>query len=237
MSDTGDGLTFRFYESEGRPTTATLRLHGGLTGPETTDLLEKRTVRPLREADGALDVDLAAADVTTVAARPLLAPLREPAGRPAVEPVQPVFTRYWLHNLGPAPIGYLPATVHLLRSPGERPPVPPREEQAGGAARDGIARQTPATRPDDGLVRVTVSAAAARPARGTVRLDVPPGLTAAPHPPLDYDLAPGEYAEFEVAVRPDDAYGVGPAMDGGRWWAMAKVSAFGAVHYTETLSL
>lgn len=71
MSDTGDGLTFRFYESEGRPTTATLRLHGGLTGPETTDLLEKRTVRPLREADGALDVDLAAADVTTVAARPL----------------------------------------------------------------------------------------------------------------------------------------------------------------------
>ncbi|TKA12130.1 glycoside hydrolase family 38 N-terminal domain-containing protein [Actinacidiphila oryziradicis] len=294
-----DGLTFRLYESQGRPTTATLRLHGGLTGPETTDLLEQRTIRPLREADGTLDVELGAADITTVAARPLLAPVREPAGRSAVEPVQPVFTRYWLHNLGPAPIGYLPATVHLAR-------------------------------PDDDLVRITVSAAA-RPARGTLRLDVPPGLTAAPHPSLDYDLAPGEYAEFELAVRPDDdaapgtyyvtarigddlgqlledalpftigsglpdplkaeftrpapdrlvlrltnharselrgeaqlispygtwhaltprtqgfaiapgatatlSYGVGPAMADGRWWALAKVSAFGAIHYTETLSL
>ncbi len=29
------------------------------------------------------------------------------------EPVQPVFTRYWLHNSGTAPLGYLPVAVHV----------------------------------------------------------------------------------------------------------------------------
>ncbi|WP_239161609.1 COG1470 family protein, partial [Acrocarpospora phusangensis] len=42
---------------------------------------------------------------------------------PAAEPHQPVFTRYWLNNTGPAPIGNMPVAVHLsaadLDGPGE----------------------------------------------------------------------------------------------------------------------
>jgi hypothetical protein len=33
-----------------------------------------------------------------------------------VEPVQPVSTKYWRHNAGPAPIGNLPVTVHVTPS-------------------------------------------------------------------------------------------------------------------------
>src|SRR5207302_1654754 len=32
---------------------------------------------------------------------------------PESEPAQPLYARYWLHNRGPAPLGGLPATVHL----------------------------------------------------------------------------------------------------------------------------
>ena len=38
----------------------------------------------------------------------------EPAAPPpGAEPVQPVFSRYWLHGKGPAPAGNLPVAVHL----------------------------------------------------------------------------------------------------------------------------
>src|SRR5262249_55069577 len=71
-----------------------------------------------------------------------------PVPPPARDPAHPVFSRYWLHNPGPAPVGNLPTAVHL---------------SAADAS---------------GRYRITV-AASARPAEGTVRLDVPPGLTAA----------------------------------------------------------
>ena len=173
-----DGLSIRLYESTGRPATARVRLHGGLTAPELTDLLERRAAGPLpAEDDGAIRVPLAPADVVTVAARPR-APGRPSGGPahgsegPAREPVQPVHTRYWRHNSGPAPLGCLPTGVHLVR--------------------------LSAT-----AVRVTV-AASAQPARGTVRLDVPAGLTVTPPASLDYDLDVHGHAEFDLAVRPDD---------------------------------
>jgi hypothetical protein len=66
-------------------------------------------------------VDLTAADVATLRLVPVTALTGEPAG--STEPVQPVYTRYWRHNTGPAPIGNLPVTVHvhpsrLLLDPG-----------------------------------------------------------------------------------------------------------------------
>ena len=39
-----------------------------------------------------------------LAPAPVLAP---------VEPVQPVYARYWLHGKGPAPAGNLPVAVHF----------------------------------------------------------------------------------------------------------------------------
>ncbi len=176
-----DGLTFRLYESQGRPVTAELRVYGGLAEAERTDLLERSTVpsqTPLSSGpEGAVQVPLGAADIATVAAVPLHGPeLRRPEGGQCLaarEPAQPVFTRYWLHNTGPAPIGGLPTSIRLARL----------------------------SVPD--MFRVTVSASA-RPARGTVELDVPTGLRVLPLGPLGYDLSPGDHAEFEFRVRLDE---------------------------------
>src|SRR5581483_1484054 len=172
------GVVLRLYESEGRPAMAVCRLYGGLAEAEATDLLEQRSgAVPTPEGDG-IRVELGAADVVTVAARPLTEAAGAGEGEPAREPAQPVFTRYWLHNTGPAPVGNLPTSVHLTAS--------------GDGSGDG-----------EGPWRITV-AASSRPARGTVELDVPPGITAHPDGPLDYDLAPGEYAEFGLTVRADE---------------------------------
>ncbi|MGW1027510.1 glycoside hydrolase family 38 N-terminal domain-containing protein [Streptomyces sp. NPDC002577] len=181
-----DGLVLRLYESEGRAVTARVRLHGGFTSGEATDLLEQRTVRPLTAGeDGSLSIGLTAADVVTIAARPGLTRSDPPAsdtdgGGPAREPVQPVFTRYWLHNTGPAPIGYLPVSLRLERT-----------ERSGQVGEGG-----------EETIRITV-ATSALPAKGTVSLYVPAGLTVAAHAPLRYDLAPGEFAEFDVTIRPE----------------------------------
>jgi hypothetical protein len=108
-----------------------------------------------------------------------------------------VFTRYWLHNAGPAPLGYLPVSVHITQLAPNR-------------------------------LRVTV-AASTRDARGSVELDVPAGLRATAHDPLvhdlvhdlaydlAYDLAPGEHADFELAVHPDE--GAAP----GTYYVAARI--------------
>jgi alpha-mannosidase len=89
-----------------------------------------------------------------------------------------VYTRYWLHNKGPAPVGYLPTSVHIEPS--------------------AVSLAGPVT------VRVRV-AAASRDAAGVVELDVPDGLTASPARPMAYDLGAGDYAEFAVSLRADGA--------------------------------
>ncbi|GAA4685678.1 glycoside hydrolase [Phytohabitans rumicis] len=184
-NDGSSGVTFRLYESAGAPATATVRLHGGLDSAVATDLLEGTARGPLTVDGEAAVVDLAAADVVTVGAQPLLLAAgaalgparaeRAPASR-VIEPAQPVYTRYWLHNKGPAPVGYLPVSVH----------VEPTSIAPGGTV----------------LVRV---ASGTRAAAGVVDLDVPAGLTVTPDGPLPYDLAAGEHAEFAVRVRADGA--------------------------------
>jgi alpha-mannosidase len=96
------------------------------------------------------------------------------------EPVQPVFTRYWLHGKGPAPAGNLPSAVHLSPTllavqPGQ-----------------------------SGTVRLTVGAGTC-PASGSVLLDVPAGLRADPAGPLGYQLAGREFAAWNITVSADDA--------------------------------
>ncbi len=170
-----DGLSVRLYESTGRPATARVRLHGGLTAPERADLLERRAAGPLpAEDDGTIHVPLGPADVVTVTARPLGAGPRPGPDRaePVREPVQPVYTRYWRHNSGPAPLGCLPTGVHLERI-------------------------------SETAVRITV-ATSTRPARGTVHLDVPAGLVVPGPHDLAYDLRPHGHTEFDLVVRPAD---------------------------------
>jgi hypothetical protein len=185
--DLADGVTLRLYESTGAPATATVRLHGGLTGATATNLLEHasgadfvRVQGSGGRAFGEVTVEIGPADVVTLAAQPAV--VRPGAGvlpvPPATEPAQPVFTRYWLHNKGPAPLGYLPVSVHIQ---------PPALQLA--------------TVDDEASIRLTV-ACANQPATGVVTLDIPAALTVEAPRDLAYDLKPGGYFEFDLTVHP-----------------------------------
>ncbi|MFG3226069.1 NEW3 domain-containing protein [Kitasatospora sp. NPDC048194] len=111
-------LTVRLVESTGLGRTARLSGALGLGGVRAADLLE----RPLGAAAGGLD--LPGSRIATVLAAPAIAAAGDgPALGPTAEPAQPVHARYWLHNRGPAPLGYLPVSVGaspgLLRTAGE----------------------------------------------------------------------------------------------------------------------
>ncbi|MEU7241226.1 glycoside hydrolase family 38 C-terminal domain-containing protein [Streptomyces sparsogenes] len=108
--DPAAGVTLRLVESTGLGRTA--RLGGALElgGLHRADLLERA-----QDTVGA-EFALAGAQVATVTAVPAGAAVGgEPLG-PVAEIAQPVYARYWLHNRGPAPMGYLPVSVGV--SPG-----------------------------------------------------------------------------------------------------------------------
>ncbi|MFF1954642.1 NEW3 domain-containing protein, partial [Kitasatospora herbaricolor] len=131
--DPAAGVTVRLLESTGLGRTA--RLDGALRlrRLQPADLLERPTGGPLEEATAARGVPLAGSAVATLLGVPVPAGpsgAREdgepsapsPLG-PTAEVAQPVHARYWLHNRGPAPMGYLPVSVGvspgLLRTDGE----------------------------------------------------------------------------------------------------------------------
>jgi hypothetical protein len=163
---TAEAVTVRVYESAGRPASARVSLFTGIESAQVSD--------PLEGGDGsAADpgaLPLGPAEIATLRLRPAGGRSGAAVLGPSREPAQPVFARYWLHNKGPAPLGNLPAAVHLSPS------------RVTGA----------------GQVRLTV-AASGRAAAGRVELDVPDGITVAA-PALDYDLAPGEYAGYRLDV-------------------------------------
>lgn len=104
------------------------------------------------------------------------------------EAVQPIYSRYWLHNRGPAPLGGLPAVAHLH---------PHR------------ARAEP-----DTAVRLRLTAASDctdATIRGRLRLLCPPQWSADPDE-VTFVLPPGEYLDAEVtaAVPADAAPGLYP---------------------------
>ncbi|MEU5264113.1 glycoside hydrolase family 38 C-terminal domain-containing protein [Amycolatopsis sp. NPDC021455] len=171
-----DAITLRVYEPSGTPATAFVSLHGGVRSAWRTDLLEERG-EPLPVDGGRARVDLGAADVATLRLEPVVR--RSEAGREilrAAEPVQPVHTRYWLHDEGPAPVGNLPVSVHV---------TPPRLKLG-----------------EDGRARFDVTVACSgRRAHGRVELDLPPRWRLSKAPDLDYDLEPGEHARMAVEVR------------------------------------
>ena len=78
------------------------------------ELLEERDLEPLNVHSGQAEIALGAADVATLRLVPESA-LPHTAVE-TVEPVQPICTKYWRHNAGPAPIGNLPVTVHVTPS-------------------------------------------------------------------------------------------------------------------------
>ena len=127
LARTGAGeaeVTVRLRETSGRATTARVRLAQPVSAAWLTDLLEETDGAALPVVDGAVIVDMPAFGTVTLVVR---TGSRAPGdgGLAAVEPVQPVYARYWLHGKGPAPAGNLPVAVHFsparvaLAEPGE----------------------------------------------------------------------------------------------------------------------
>ena len=159
------------------------------------DLLEEPGRDQVGVEDGALRFDIGAADTATMTARPVAVGGGSPGRLAAsMEPAQPVFTRYWLHNNGAAPFGNLPVSVHV---------APARL----------VVR---AADPDGEMLHVTVACGPTG-AAGRVKLAVPPHVSAQAATGLRYDLAPGEHATFDVVVRPR------PGAPAGRYFLAARI--------------
>ncbi|MFI6320667.1 glycoside hydrolase family 38 C-terminal domain-containing protein [Nonomuraea sp. NPDC050556] len=102
-STTDSGITIRLIESTGLGTTATL----------SSPLLDEFRQADLLERPGdAADLTLAGSEVATFVAPVHLPEAQRELGATA-ELAQPVYSRYWLHNKGPAPLGYLPISVAI----------------------------------------------------------------------------------------------------------------------------
>ncbi|MEO3813684.1 NEW3 domain-containing protein [Sphaerisporangium sp. B11E5] len=106
-----DAVTLRVYEATGAEVTAAIRTTLPLGAAHRADLLE-RPLSPL-PPEGLPLTGMEIATLTApVTAPPEAAGPGTPLG-PEGEPYQPVHTRYWLHNTGPAPAGNMPVAVHL----------------------------------------------------------------------------------------------------------------------------
>ena len=183
--DPGHGITLRCYEAHGSPTEVTVGLFRPLREGFAADLLEQRR-EPLTLADGKVSQRLDGYGIATLTVVP--AARQQPASAPVVlgrraEPAQPVYSDYWLHNRGAAPLGYQPVTVQ-------------------------IPLRAVAT---DGPFQIPVLVASERtdvPVAGRLEIAVPPNWAAEPAQRL-YRLAPGAYAEVAVTVSPPAGAGPG----------------------------
>jgi hypothetical protein len=129
-----------------------------------------------------LGLDLDPYQIATIRARPSWPATAASPGGPAaelaprVEAAQPVFADYWLHNKGPAPMGYRPVAVHI------------RPDRANGP----------------GPFALPISVASSRtdlPVAGTVSLALPPGWVA-DLPERPFRLAPGAHLSFDTSITP-----------------------------------
>ncbi|MGW2238054.1 NEW3 domain-containing protein, partial [Streptomyces sp. NPDC001759] len=177
-ADPGRGVVVRMHEVNGRPVRARVRGPKEWVRGARADVLETPRESLAPDGQGALDVGLSGFEVATLLATP-----PESGGGPyapgvaAHEPAQPVHTRYWLHNSGPAPRGNMPVTVY----------VSPATLTASGA-------------PVTATVRIASELTDA-PVSGTVAVGVPPGWRAEPAE-VPYELGPGGFTLTEVTVTP-----------------------------------
>jgi alpha-mannosidase len=172
----GSNITLRCQETRGRATQAHIRSFVPLREGRAVNILEEEHEN-LDTPGGTLRMDLGPAQTVTATVTPDSSP--RPSGPvlgPQREAAQPVYTRYWLYNKGPAPMGNQPVSVH----------VEPRAVDLTGPV----------------PVRVTVSATHA--AAGAVELIIPACAQREEPGDLRYDLAAGDYERFDVLLRPRD---------------------------------
>jgi hypothetical protein len=177
----GGPIVIRLYESSGVPTEVTVRSRWPFATAESTDVLEESS-RPARISDGAIRLSIDPFEIVTLRATfesvpgPSVAPVR---AAPAIEPAQPVFADYWLHNKGSAPMGNQPVSVQIR---------PSRLAVSGPFA---LPITIASERTDEAV-------------EGSLVIVVPPGWQASP-PERPYRLEPGDHIAIDVAVSPGDA--------------------------------
>ncbi len=178
-ADPARAATLRLVESTGRRTTARVTWRTTpLRSVARADLLEEPR-QSLEVQDGTLEVELAGSAIET-----LVVTLDRPARQgtstavlgAATEPARPTYSRYWLHNRGPAPMGFLPVTVSIT-------PV--------------LARCAPGNRFEVSFVVASQYADAE--VEVSASLDLPPGWTASP-PAFATRLGKHGYARFRSSV-------------------------------------
>jgi alpha-mannosidase len=181
-SDPAVGLTVRCYEATGRPAVVRVSAAVPFSAGSRADAHEIPG-EPVRCDEGAVEARVDGCEVLTLALRPGrgLADGADQAAAvlgPDRDSAQPVFTRYWLHNKGPAPMGGGPVAVHLEPS---------------------VLTARPAT-----TVRVTATVAndlSDGPLSTWLRVEPPAGWDADPvERPLR--LGPGGATEVELQVTP-----------------------------------
>lgn len=131
VAEGGDGavatapeVTLRCYEASGWPTEVELTSLFPMAAARSADVVEAPKDELPLEGDGEgklLRFSLGPCEISTVRVRfspGALGPAVPAAAPPAceVELAQPVFSRYWLHNRGSAPLGNQCLAVHLLRT-------------------------------------------------------------------------------------------------------------------------
>ncbi|MFC7104527.1 glycoside hydrolase family 38 C-terminal domain-containing protein [Nonomuraea rubra] len=166
-------VTIRLAESTGLGSRAELASPVLQLDPLThADLLE----RPGTEAADPHDLPLAGFEIATYLATTPPQPAAPEAAR-TTERAQPVYSRYWLHNKGPAPLGYLPISITL--TPGlVTSPEGPFEVEV-----------------------VLASHLTNEPHEGIADIRVPDGWTATPSR-RPFRLPPGGHLRFPVTITP-----------------------------------
>ncbi|WP_199552144.1 NEW3 domain-containing protein [Streptomyces sp. N35] len=110
-TEDGEAFAVRLRETHGRAVRPTLIREMVVVGAERTGLLEEPSGDERLAANPPDDVfDLSGNAYATVR----LTSEPSPGTEPLRESVQPVFSRYWLHNTGTAPLGNAPYSVRVM---------------------------------------------------------------------------------------------------------------------------
>ena len=176
-ADPRHSVTVRLVEATGTSRRATVRLPvTRVRSAARADLLEVPR-QPLEVEDGVVMVDVAGQQIETVVATVAAADERSGAVLGADREVaQPVYSRYWLHNRGPAPMGFLPVSVA----------VTPTVVRCAAGGRVEVSW-------------VVANQYASSPVAVASRLDLPDGWTAT-LPEAPAVLSPSGYARFRSWV-------------------------------------
>ncbi|TWD83124.1 glycosyl hydrolase family 38 [Kribbella amoyensis] len=178
-SDPRDGVTLRLIEATGLGGTATVTSALPITGATHADLLESRGA-PIEVADGKLTVELTGSAVDTfVLDLDGAAAEGEILGQ-AGELAQPSYSRYWLHNRGPAQMGFLPVSLS----------VSPTVARTAGKPFE--------------VSMVIANQYVDAVAEGTLTLDLPAGWTT-DQPDRAVRLEPGGYVRHLAYVNPPES--------------------------------